>query len=77
MNLDEMTITELEKELQRLDLERLAIREHALEVKKVIDRKTLIGKLSEGELNTLRQLIAPVGVESEATVGQVGQVITK
>lgn len=77
MNLEQMTVAELEAELARLTAERAALRERALTVHAVLDRKqaeqramrTLAG-LSDVERAALAQVVQAQGVESgERVVG--------
>lgn len=77
MNLEQMTVAELEAELARLTAERAALRERGLAVHAVLDRKqateraqrTLAG-LSDVERAALAQVVQAQGIESgERVIG--------
>lgn len=77
MNYEQMTVEQLTAELQRLNEQRAALREQAMGVHAVLDRKQAVetarrklAEMSDVEKAALAQLVQAEGIESgEAVVG--------
>lgn len=77
MNYEQMTVEQLTAELQRLNEQRAALREQAIAVHAVLDRKQAVetarrklAEMSDVEKAALAQLVQAEGIESgEAVVG--------
>jgi len=77
MNYEQMTVEQLEAELQRISGERAALKEKAVAVHAVLDRRNAeaaarrkLAEMSDVEKAALAQIVAAEGIESgEAVVG--------
>ena len=77
MSYELMTVEQLTAELQRINEERAALREQAMAVHAVLDRKQAVetarrklAEMSDVEKAALAQIVAAEGIESgEAVVG--------